>query len=119
MSGRYAAARGNVSWLEDAIAAVLVSEAYDFDENHTRLAQIDGLVGDPVQLTDKRNDGGWLSCADLNFLQVRGDPAVALLFYRSSDGMPIEYHTAIEDFPITPNGGDIELAVSEPGIFRI
>lgn len=124
MSGKYLMARdafgrGELSWTSDAIVAQLLSADYRFDEEHASANDLTGEVGDAVAVTGRDTDGGWARCKALMFRQVRGKTAVAVVFYRESDGMLIEYSDSIDSFPMTPNGGDIELEVREPGIFRI
>lgn len=125
MSGKYLVARnafgdGDLSWSRDTIVAQLLSARYAFDERHEKVPAdgFDGFVGNPLQLTNRRMNEGWCTCDEMVFGQVRGAVIVAILFYRMTDGLPIEYHTAADKFPITPNGGDIHIDVAAPGIFR-
>jgi hypothetical protein len=124
MSGKYLAGRdafgmGALSWTYDTIRAQLVSQLYGFDERHGTIDDVDGSVGVACDVLNPRFVDGWAKCDVLQFQQVRGDEAVAVIFYRESDGLLVEYHTALDAFPMIPNGGDIELQIAEPGIFRL
>ncbi len=120
MSGKYLAARdafgeGSLSWTNDTILAQLVSAAYSFNETDTALT---GKVGTAVELTGKAFADGWARANGMVFKQVKGPSVTAIVFHRA-DGLLIEYCDAVQDFPMVPNGGDIEVDVIEPGIFRI
>lgn len=124
MSGKYLVARdafgsGDLSWPGDDILAQLVSLDYGFDERHRTIDQVAGEVGDPAAVRDTQIADGWARCATVEFPQIKGAEVAALIFYRESDGMLIEYHDAVDRFPMTPNGGDITIAAPVPGFFRI
>lgn len=116
LAGRNAFAAGNISWPNDMILAQLVSASYRFNEDH-RLGDLTGIVGEPIELSEKDIADGWLTAANIRFQQVRGEEVVAIVFHNGN--VPIEYHDAIDNFPLHPNGGDIEISIQQPGIFRI
>jgi len=121
MSGKYNAARNafaekRLSWTQDRILAQLLSAEYRFREDHSP-DDLTGTVGEPIELSGKEVDDGWLFAATLKFEQVRGPEVLAIVFY--SDSLLIEYHNEIENFPMFPNGGDIEVSILRPGIVRI
>lgn len=125
MSGRYNAGRdalatGALSWIGSTILAQLVSSRYVFNEDHATQDDLAWTVGDAVEVTGKTAQDGWLMADRMRFPQVFGnEPAAAIVFYSEEPGTLLEYHDAIEDFPMMPNGGDIEIEVLPPGIFRI
>lgn len=126
MSGKYISARnafgsGDLSWPADQIMAQLVSAQYVFDETHKALSDLSGAVGSPIRLSGTKMVNGWARADAMLFKQVKGPSVCAVIFYRDGDAgvVLIGYSDQIERFPMLPNGGDIELDVMEPGIFRI
>lgn len=124
MSGKYLVARdafgnGDLRWTDGQIFAQLVASEFSFNERDQSLGDISSqLVGDPVGITGARFEAGWARCNEIRFDQVRGEKVGGVVFHEDS-GMLIEYHDAIENFPMQPNGGDIIVQIQEPGIFRI
>lgn len=129
MSGKYLAAReafgeGALSWTRDRIVAQLVSAAYVFNELHAAAGDLAGQVGEPIELTEKSMTGGWAGAAKMVFPQVSGAEVVAVVFYRQPAGKKqastlIACMDSVDNFPMTPNGGDIEIDIAGAGIFRL
>lgn len=123
MSGKYLIARdafgnGKLAWNTN-VAAQLVSAECRFDERHENIEELSGAVGKPVLLRNPTMNDGWTRCEEINFTQVSGREVVAIVFFRDEDGMLIHYHDAVRRFPIQPNGGDIDVGLEGPGIFRL
>ena len=124
MSGKYlvfrdSVATGALSWTADRFFAQLVSARFVFDERDQAISDIGNRVGAPVQMTNTRVLGGWCNADSLVFRSVSGGPeAAGVIFYRS-DGLLVEYHVAIEGFPIMLPADIISIEMSEPGIFRV
>lgn len=129
MSGRYsegreAAADGNISWSRSEIVACLVSQAYVFSPDHrasTRPLR-DVVLAETAVPERVVEVGGWLKCGRLVFKQVpakAGARAAAVVFKMTGeDGTLIFYCNEVANFPMVPNGGDIEIDVPERGLFR-
>lgn len=124
MNGKYLSARdgfgnGSLAWAPGNVMAQLVSADYRFNEEHQSIDAIGSAAVDtPIELTNPRFVDGWAKCDPMVFRQVRGGTAAAIVFH-SATGALIEYHNDIDNFPMPTNGGDVEVAVPEPGIFRI
>lgn len=124
MNGKYCCAReafgdGSLSWTDDKIAAQLVSAAYQFHEGMQDAGTLSGKVGAPATLNDKTMADGWARAAMITFKQVSGERPAGIVFYRESDQMPIAFIESVDGFPLATNGGDIELEIPAPGIFRL
>lgn len=115
MSGRYI----GVSWTRDRIMVQLMASKYVFDESIGYAIDLPDTVGDPIEVAGARIADGWAQCDTLKFSQVRGPEVGGIVLFRDSDGKLIVFHDSIEAFPMIPNGGDIEIEILEPGIFRI
>ena len=119
MSGKYLAGRDALAagaWLNRDVFAQLISGDYVFSEDHD-ISDLSGFVGDEIAVTGRRFLDGWAQCDELKFQQVSGGNVAAIVFH--TDRILLEYHDAIEGFPLTTNGGDIEVEILQPGIFRL
>lgn len=128
MSGKYDLARelfgdGLLSWTKDRIVAQLVSAEYVYLAKHRDARDLRGLVGAAVVLNGKSIAGGWAKADTLLFRQVSGPEVVALVIRRDAAEEKrkslIVYLDDIERFPMTPNGGDIEVEIPAAGLFRV
>lgn len=124
--GKYLAARdafgtGSLSWTTHRIVAQLVSADYEFDEKHTQPSDIAvGAVGLPIPVPGTEFKDGWARADKLLFLQVKGRTVVAVVFYEQAALQRlIAYQNEIDNFPMVVNGGDIEIEILQPGIFRL
>ena len=133
MSGKYDAARerflrGELSWSDGTIKAVLVTAAYTPDFEADEFLS-DVLVGARVAMSnaleDKSTTGGWASapliiwdavtgaqCTALVFVDDTGDPATTpLIAYLNDD---------VTNLPLSPNGAKVTfIAHADTGFFRL
>lgn len=120
---REAFATADLSWMRDRIVLQLVSREYKFSAAHRAVGELTGLVGRWVELADKTVAGGWLSAKNVVFREVSGPEVVAIVVRRqaleASRNTLIAYLDEIERFPVTLNGGDIELEIPQPGLLRL
>ena len=129
MSGKYDAARdafgsAALSWTESRIVARLVSTAFLFNHAARDPAGLAGLLGEPVELEHKTLAAGWAGASTILFKQVAGAAkAGGIVLYSPADegrGPVLIVHlNEIDKFPMQLNGGDIEIDVPDPGLFRI
>lgn len=113
-SARQLFLEGALNWKTDPIYVALI----DTGKIQVNLAAHDkyqyyqgATVGSPVQLTNKKTDGGAADADDVTFQSVSGDSIEALLIYKQGvpegNGNLIAWIDVATGLPITPNGGDI------------
>jgi len=116
--GREGFLAGEIDWDGDVIKAVLI-DAADYTVNlatHQFLSEIPGAarVATSAPLTGKTAANGVADAADLAFPAVSGDPAEALVLYQDTGvettSRLIAYIDTATGLPVTPNGGDINVA---------
>lgn len=82
------------------------------------------VVGTPVTLASKTYTNGVFDAADVTFSAVTGNSCEALLIYidtgNAANSPLVAYiDTSVTGLPVTPNGGDINVAWSASGIFAL
>lgn len=116
--GREGFLAGDIDWDVDVIKAVLI-DAADYTVNlatHQFLSDIPtaARVATSGALTGKTVTDGVADAADFTFPAVSGDPAEALVIYQDtgseSASRLIAYIDTATGLPVTPNGGDINVA---------
>lgn len=113
-SARQLFLEGALNWKTDPIYVALI-DAAKIQVNlqaHNKYNTYQGaVVGSPVQLTNKKTDGGAADADDVTFQSVSGDSVEALLLYKQgvpeSNGDLIAWIDSASGLPIIPNGGDI------------
>ncbi len=116
--GREGFLAGEIDWDTDVIKAVLI-DAADYTVNlaaHQFLSDIPlaARVATSAALTGKTVDNGVADAADLVFPTVNGDHVEALVIYQDTGtagtSRLIAYIDTAAGLPVTPNGGDINVA---------
>jgi hypothetical protein len=116
--GREGFLAGEIDWETDVIKAVLI-DAADYTVNlaaHQFLSDIPlaARVATSAALTGKTVANGVADAADLSLPAVSGDPGEALVIYQDTGtagtSRLIAYIDTATGLPVTPNGGDINLA---------
>ncbi|MHB8067448.1 MAG: hypothetical protein ACYDIC_06065 [Desulfobaccales bacterium] len=116
--GREGFLAGEIDWDTDVIKAVLV-DAADYTVNlaaHEFLSDIPpaARVATSAALAGKTVANGVADAEDLTLPTVNGDPAEALVIYQDTGtagtSRLIAYIDTATGLPVTPNGGDINLA---------
>ncbi len=116
--GREGFLAGEINWDTDVIKVVLV-DAADYTANltaHQFLSDIPpaARVATSNALTGKTVANGVADAADLTFPTVNGDHVEALVIYKDTgtEGTSrlIAYIDTATGLPVTPNGGDINVA---------
>lgn len=118
---------GTADVVADDIRCILVDLAdYTFSAAHNDLADVPAAARVAVSpaLTGITNVDGVIDVADFTFSAVTGDESEALIFYfhTGTEGTSLLLHykdTGITGIPVTPNGGDIDVAVNASGLFSI
>lgn len=117
--GREKFLRGEISWNNDNIKAVLVDVA-DYTVNiatHEFLSDVAaiGRVATSGNMGTKTTTAGVADVADFTFAGVSGDPSEAIIFYKDTGTAAtsplISYHDTATGLPVTPNGGDINIQI--------
>lgn len=85
-----------------------------------------GIVGTPQEIgATKSYTNGVFDGADVTYSAVSGDPCEALVLYRQNAGANTTWRliawidTGVTGLPVTPNGGNINLAWNASGIFAL
>lgn len=126
--GRQAFAEGDLDWTGDDIRVILVDTAdYTFSQAHQFLTSVPvaARVSTSTSLTGKTATIGVCDADNVTFTAVTGDQAEALIIYQhtgvEATSRLIAYIDTATGFPITPNGGDIEVNWSNVAtrIFRL
>jgi hypothetical protein len=116
--GREGFLDGSIDWDTDTIKCVLV-DAADYTVALTTHDNLDDIpaaarVGTPQTLGTKTVTDGVADAADVAFPTVSGDPCEALVIYKDtgteSTSRLIAYIDTATGLPVTPNGGNINVA---------
>lgn len=124
-SAKEAFLSGDIDMLTDTIRAVLIDTGtYTFNAAHDNYDDLTGIVGtESAALTGKTVTDGTFDADDISFLAVTGNTAEAIVLFKDT-GNPatdalILYIDTATGLPVTPNGGDINVAWSASGIFDL
>lgn len=103
-------------------AALVDSGTYTFSQAHQYYSDVSsGVVGTPVELGTKTFTNGVLDFADPTWTAVSGATCEAIVLYVKNAGANTTWplvayvDTNVTGLPVTPNGGDITLAVNASG----
>lgn len=106
--------------------ALIDTADYTYSATHDFLNDVAGaaIVGTSANLGTKTVTNGVFDSADPTFTAVTGDVSEALIMYIdtgvSSTSRLVAYiDTGISNFPVTPNGGDINIVVNASGWFSL
>lgn len=124
--GRQAFLEGSIAWLTDNIRATLLDEADytinlatdDFYNDIPALAR----VAESANVTSKTSTAGVADHADFTWSSVTGDPSESVTWWKdttveTTSNLICNVDTAT-GLPVTPNGGNIDLAV-DSGVNRL
>lgn len=101
------------------LADYTYSSAHDFRDDFAA-----GIVATSANLGSKTTTGGVFDSADTSFTAVTGDVSEALILSKDSGVAGTSpyiafYDTGVTGLPVTPNGGDINVAVNASGWFAL
>lgn len=95
---------------------------YTFSQTHQFYSDLSGIVGSEVEIGTKTFTNGVLDGADIAFTAVTGNTVEALVLFVKNAGANTTWRlvayidTGVTGLPVTPNGGDINLAWDASGI---
>lgn len=118
---------GDVALDSSDVKAVLVDLAdYTYSAAHDFLADVasGARVATSGNLGSKTTTGGTFDAADFSFTAATGDQAEAIILYvdtgnEATSRLIAYYDTGVTGLPVTPNGGDINVAVNASGFFSL
>lgn len=118
---------GAIDLTSDDIRVILVDLAdYTYSGAHADLADV--AAGSRVAVSSavgsKTVTGGVFDHADVTFSSVTGDVSEALIWYKHTGTEGTSTLIAFQDtgvtgLPVTPNGGDISVAINGSGVFAL
>jgi hypothetical protein len=132
-NGLYAAGRqrflsGDLDWDAQDVRTILADSA-DYTQNLSTHDFLDdvaagGRVAVSGALTSKTVTGGTADAADVTWTSVTGDPCEQVIIYQhtgtdSTSALICGMDTFASGMPVTPNGGNINLAWNASGIFTL
>jgi hypothetical protein len=116
-AGREAFLNGDIDWTNDTIRAVLVDTGtYTVNlSTHNAYDDLSGIVGsESPAFSSKTTTAGVADAADITFTAVSGSTAEAIVIFKdtgtASTDTLIAYIDTASGLPVTPNGGDIDVA---------
>jgi hypothetical protein len=115
----------NISLSSGTVKAALVDTAvYTYSAAHEFLTSLTGTVGTAPTLGSKTVTNGVFDAADPTWTAVSGSTAEALVVYidtgvAGTSRLVAYIDTGITNLPVTPNGGDIVLAINASGLFAL
>lgn len=83
-----------------------------------------GAVGTPTAIGSPTYTSGVLDGADMTFTAVTGDPCEAIVVFldtgtAGTSPLVCYMDTGVTGLPVTPNGGDINVAINASGLFSL
>lgn len=111
---------GNVKCVLIDLADYTYSSAHDFLDDVIAGAR----VATSANLGSKTITNGLFDAADTSFAAATGDVSEAIILYvdtgsAATSPLIAYFDTSITGIPVTPNGGDINLAFNASGIFQL
>lgn len=114
----------NIDIKDGTVKAVLVDLAdYTYSAAHDFFDDVpSGARVATATLSSKTVTNGTYDVADFSFTTVTGDQCEALIIYidtgsEATSRLVAFYDTNVAGFPITPNGGNINVTVNASGLF--
>lgn len=103
--------------------ALVDTGTYTYSSSHQFLSDLTGVVGTAQTLGSKTITNGTFDAADVTFTSVTGASVEALVLYidtgAAGTSRLIAYiDTGVTGLPVTPNGGNINIAWNASGILK-
>lgn len=115
-----------VDYDDDTIQVALIdTETVSYNAGHQYYSSVQsGVVGSPGTIANTSTTGGVFDGDDVTLTDVEGDPAAALVIFKSTGSAassPLLWwiDTGVTGLPVTPNGGDITIQWDADGIFEL
>jgi len=117
-AGRQAFGEARINWPKGAIVAYLVSEEYHASDKHRGVGDLRGVVAGPIDVEKRTIVDGYAKASPMKFQRVRADRKAVAVVISEKNGTLIAYSDEVRNFPVQPNGGDIDVKF-DPHIFRL
>ena len=116
--------QGGINLASGTVKAALIDTGvYTYSAAHEFYSSVSGVVGTPVTLGTKTFVNGLFDAADTTFPTTSGSSAEAIIIYIDTGvagtSRLIAYIDTATGLPVTPNGGDINIAWNASGIFQL
>ncbi|KPG13745.1 hypothetical protein [Mycobacteroides immunogenum] len=114
--GREAFLNGGINWTSDTIKVLLVTSAYtpNLATHQYRSDISSGVTATSAALTGKGSTAGVANAAGVTYSAVTGSVSNALVIFKdtgtASTSPLIAYIDTATGIPVTPNGGDVNIA---------
>lgn len=104
--------------------ALVDTGTYTYSAAHQFLSDLSGVVGTAQTIATTTVTNGLFDGADVTFTAVSGATVEALVIYIDTGvagtSRLVSYHdTGVTGLPVTPNGGNINIAWNASGIFQL
>lgn len=117
----------NIALSSGNVKTVLIDLAdYSYSATHQFLSDVAaaGRVATSANMTTKTTTNGLFDADDVAFSSVTGDQSEALIIYidtgtESTSRLVAFFDTGVTGLPVTPNGGNINVAWNASGIFQL
>ncbi len=116
----------NIDIKDGTVKIMLIDSAdYTYSDSHDFLDDVpSGARVATATLASKTITNGAFDAADVVFASVTGDQCEAYIIYidtgsESTSRLVLFVDTGVTGFPVTPNGGDINLTVHASGFFAL
>lgn len=106
-------------------AALVDTGTYTYNAAHEFYSSLSGIVGTDQEITSVTLVGGLIDGADIAYTAVSGATVEALVLYRKNAGANTTWRlvayidTGVTGLPVTPNGGNINVAWNASGIVQL
>lgn len=112
------------SALTGTVKAVMVDTGvYIYSDAHQFLSDLSGIIGTAQTLTTKTYVNGVFDADNVTYTAVSGNTVEAVVFYidtgvAGTSRLVAYIDTGQTGLPVTPNGGNIDIAWNASGIFQ-
>lgn len=117
-AGRQAFGEARLNWTKDEIVAFLVGAEYRASERHRTVSDLKAVVHGPVAIENRTITDGFARCDRIRFAGVKGEAKAHGVVIARRGGVLVAYSDEVGNFPVQPNGSDIDVKF-EPFIFRL
>ncbi len=115
----------NIDLNDGTVKVALVDTGtYTYSAAHEFLTSLSGVVGTAQTIANTTVTNGLFDGDDVTYTTVTGDSAEALVIYidtgvAGTSRLVAYIDTGVTGLPVTPNGGNINLAWNASGIFQL
>jgi len=106
-------------------AALVDTGTYTYNAAHEFYSSLSGVVGTDQEIGSVTLVGGLIDGADISYTAVSGATVEAIVLYRKNAGANTTWRlvayidTGVTGLPVTPNGGNINVAWHATGIVQL